>query len=81
MGETLVSETPLDKEYNFFNCTHYQLPCFTVKDEKLFFCPFAAHISKLAEQYNLNISITNKDFLYLDDIKNNLDILNNFCNE
>lgn len=81
MGETLVSENPLDKEHNFFNCTHYNLPCFTVKDEKIFFCPFAAHISKFAEQYNLNIPITAKDFLYLDDIKNNLDILNNFCNE
>lgn len=79
MGQTLINKIPENASDNFFVCRHYALPCFTIRDFKLYFCPFSAHIRPLSKQYNLNIPESKNDFLYLDEIKNNLDLIQEFC--
>lgn len=70
----------LDSHYNFFNCVNHKLPCFTLKDHKLFICPFSAHINIYCAHTKENIPlIKNKDYLMVSDIKNNMDLIQTFC--
>lgn len=65
---------------NFFNCTNHQLPCLTLKNSKLYICPFCAHIDSFCKKNN--IVITEKewvDFIPLDKLNNELDKLQTFC--
>lgn len=80
MGQTIININPEDAKENFYNCKRYNLPCFTLKDYKLYFCPFAAYAPKFMNQQGLTLQENDGiDFLYLDDINNNLDILQDFC--
>lgn len=69
-----------NKEINFFNCNKFRLPCLTLKDSKIFICPFIAHLNhfmdKISTSYDL---IPGIDYLNITDINNNLDILQDFC--
>lgn len=79
--QTLVDESGSEDEvYNFFNCTRHQLPCLTVKDFKLYICPFIAHLNHYYQKINKEVPlIEGKDYIDIRDIKNNLDILQDFC--
>ena len=55
-----------DKEDNFFHRCHHQLPCFTLRDYKIYECPFAAHITAFKKKFNIDIpEIENDDYLNL----------------
>ena len=70
----------LDAHFNFFNCVNHKLPCFTLKNHKLFICPFSAHINLYCEYTNEKIPlIKDKDYLLVSEIQNNLDKIQTFC--
>lgn len=81
MHQTLVDESgQQDKEFNFFHCGNYTLPCFTLKDFKLYICPFSAHFALYSQKsgfiYNEQENI---DYLDVRKVKNNMDIIQDFC--
>lgn len=56
-----------DAEKNFYHNCHHQLPCFTLKDYKIYECPFAAHIDHFCKKFNIDIPlIENNDYLPLE---------------
>lgn len=79
--QTLVEPSgSLNGHFNFFNCANHKLPCFTLKDYKLFICPFAAHINIYNENLGENIPlIKNDDYLDIREINNDLNLLQKFC--
>lgn len=79
--QTLVEPNgSIDGHYNFFNCLNHKLPCFTLKDYKLFICPFSAHIDIYCKKANEKIPlIKDNDYLVISEIKNNLDKIQTFC--
>lgn len=79
--QTLVDITgSQDADQNFFHCTIHKLPCFTLRDFKLFICPFSAHLHLYESKKGITIPLV-KDIDYLDinDIQGNLDIVQDFC--
>lgn len=79
--QTLVEPNGfLDGHYNFFNCINHKLPCFTLKNHKLFICPFSAHIDIYCEHTGNRIDlIKDIDYLLVPEINNNLDKIQTFC--
>ena len=77
-SQTLVDVTgSQDMEQSFFKNCHHQLPCFTLKDFKIYECPFAAHISAFKKKFNVDIpDIEGVDYLSLETLT--LDALENF---
>lgn len=65
--QTLVDITgSQDANRNFFHACHHQLPCFTIKDYKIYECPFAAHINQFKKRFNIDIpDIEDVDYLDL----------------
>ena len=57
-------------------CQKYNLPCLTLKDYKIFICPFSAHLNIYCNKKN--IQIKNNDFILLDE-NLNIDKLKEFC--
>lgn len=56
-----------DAEKNFYHHCHHQLPCFTLKDYKIYECPFAAHIDHFCKKFNIDIPLVeNNDYLPLE---------------
>lgn len=50
----------------FFKNCHHQLPCFTLRDYKIYECPFAAHIIAFKKKFNVDIpEIEGIDYLNL----------------
>ena len=45
-----------------FNCVNHKLPCFTLRDKKLYICPFSAHLHIYCEKANITI----KEIKYID---------------
>lgn len=80
MQSTLVDEKG-EENYidNFYNCYKYNLPCLTLKNYKLYICPFQAHVIHYYKKCNKEIPVFQEDTLDIRDIKNNLDILQTFC--
>jgi hypothetical protein len=76
MNETLVSKNG-DEDYiaNFYNCNHHNLPCLTIVQDKLFLCPFAAHVKHYFIKANKPVPITEQDYIKIEDINNDIDIL------
>ena len=67
-----------DGNKQFNNCSKYRLPCFTLKDYKIYICPFAAHIEHFCKKFNINIPNDKSNYLVLD--KNlTLQQLHDFC--
>ena len=78
MQQTLVDDNgQQNPESNFFHCNFYQLPCFQVKNFKLYICPFAAYVDSYCKKYQINIPEEENDYLRLEDIT--LDKLHDFC--
>ena len=77
---TLVEpEGTLNGFNNFFNCIDHKLPCFTLKDFKLYICPFSAHLNIYCKKANISIQeIEWEDYLPIEQINNNLDLLQEF---
>lgn len=67
-----------DFEFNYFNCGHHTIPCFTIKDFKLYICPFAAHVSHYFKAAVISHPETLDDYLYIPDIKGDLDKIQDF---
>jgi hypothetical protein len=67
-----------DKDFNFNNCSKYKLPCFTLKDYKIYICPFSAHLNIFKNKFNIDIPESKNDYL---DLRENLDLnlLQEFC--
>lgn len=79
-GETLINLKPENGEYNFYNCTHYNLPCLTVKNQRLYFCPFSAYVHQFTNKYHLDIPNEEElNSIDINSIQNNLDIIQKFC--
>lgn len=78
MRQQLVNENgdtdPIKAYYQY--CPH-EIPCFTLKDYKIYICPFSAFLDIYCKKYNLNIPEEDKDYLQLENI-NSLDDLHNF---
>lgn len=81
MHQTLVDESgSQNKENNYFYCGNYTLPCFTLKDYKLYICPFSAHLPLYTQRTGLNIkTIPNIDYIDIREVHNNLDLIQDFC--
>ena len=79
--QTLVDPTgSQDGFVNFFNCADHKLPCFTLKEKKLYICPFSAHLEHFCKRFNTNIpEIEWIDYLPIDQIQGNLDLIQKFC--
>ena len=78
MNQTMVDPSGnQDGENSFFNCGNYQLPCFQLKDYKLYICPFAAYINNYCKKFNISIPEDKDDYLDIRTIT--LDDLHNFC--
>lgn len=70
----------LDGFDNFFNCIDHKLPCFTLKNKKLYICPFSAHLEHYCKKANITIpEIEWVDYLPVDKINNDLDLIQKFC--
>ena len=65
--QTLVDVTgSQDMNETFFKNCHHQLPCFTLRDYKIYECPFAAHIIAFKKKFNVDIpEIEGIDYLNL----------------
>ena len=78
MRQQLVNENgntdPVKAYYQY--CPH-EIPCFTLKNYKIYICPFSAFLDIYCKKYNLNIPEEEKDYLQLEDI-NSLEDLHNF---
>lgn len=78
MRQQLVNEKgdtdPISGYYQ--HCPH-EIPCFTLKNYKIYICPFSAHLDIYRKKYNVNIPEEKNDYLCLEDI-NSLDDLHNF---
>lgn len=68
-----------------FSCPN-RIPCFTLKDYKIFFCQFGAHINNFCKYFHKQIPlIENKDFIKLteettlDDLQHLKDTVHNIC--
>lgn len=81
LHQVLVDESgQQDADYNFYNCNKYRLPCLTLRDSKIFICPFIAHLHHYMNKANINYELQkNVDYLDIKNINNNLDILQDFC--
>ena len=79
--QTLVDpEGSQDYVNNFFNCYKYKLPCFTLKNNRLYICPFSAHIEHFDKKLNNNIPLVEGiDYLNIKEINKNMDIVHQFC--
>ena len=67
------------KEDNFYNCRNHKLPCLTIKNSKLYICPFCAHVEHYCKKTNCNIKIIEGiDYLDLNKMTS-LDELQTFC--
>lgn len=68
-----------------FSCPN-RIPCFTLKNYKIFFCQFGAHINNFCKYFHKQIPlIENKDFIKLteettlDDLQHLKDTVHNIC--
>lgn len=67
------------KEDNFYNCRNHKLPCLTIKDSKLYICPFCAHVEHYCKKANCSIEeVEGIDYLDLAKMTS-LDELQTFC--
>lgn len=78
--QTLVNlPGSLNKHFNFFNCTNHKLPCLTAKDNKLYICPFCAHVEHFCKSAKILIpEEENIDYLDITKIQGNLDLIQKF---
>lgn len=78
--QTLVEPSgSLDPHNNFFNCILHKLPCFTLKNNKLYICPFTAHLEHFCKKFNEHIpEIPWDDYLPVEEIKGNMDLVQKF---
>ena len=79
MNESLVATTQQDADFNFYNCTHHAIPCFSVKNKRLYICPFSTHVNRFSDANNLNIPDDDLNSLALEDIKGDMDKVQDFC--
>lgn len=60
MSETLVDPINLkNKNINFQHCHWYTIPCLTLKEYRIYLCPFAAHINHYFKAAGLEIKTDN----------------------
>lgn len=52
-------------ENNFFSCSKHKLPCFTIKNKKIYICPFSAHIEHFCNRFDIDIPEHPSDYLDL----------------
>ena len=68
-----------DKNFNFYNCSHYSLPCLTIKNSKLYVCPFAAHIEHYCKKASCVIpEIEGIDYLLVETIQGDIEKIQDF---
>ena len=78
MQQSLVDDAGYQNPIEtFFYCHFYQLPCFQIKDFKLYICPFSANVDNYCKKFSINIPEDETDYLNLKDIT--LDKLHKFC--
>lgn len=64
---------------NFFNCCRHQIPCLTLKDYKLYMCPFAAHVEHYFKKCGKPAPEHEGDFIDIRSLGGDLDKLQEFC--
>lgn len=68
-NSTAVSQHPHDFVEQFYNCTAQALPCTSIRDYKIFECPFATMVDVYNKRFNRNIPLTGLDSISLFDVK------------
>lgn len=65
--QTLVDPTGSQDPNQFFRAgCHHRLPCFTLRDYKVYECPFSAHLEIFCKKFNIDIpDIEDSDYLDL----------------
>lgn len=80
MMQTIVNEEGTENYIdNFFNCCRHEIPCLTLKDYRLYICPFAAHVNHYFEKCGKTTPECSKDYIDIRTLKGNLDKLQEFC--
>lgn len=80
MNETLVDKNGTENFINnFYNCSHHSIPCLTIKNSKLYVCPFAAHIEHYCKKANCVIpEIEGIDYLLIKNIAGDIEKIQDF---
>lgn len=74
---------------NYINCPVYTLPCFIIRNKKIYICPFSACIHCFSDAFNQSIHSKEQDYLDLNSIneeklinfiKNGPNSICQFCN-
>lgn len=60
-----LKKTETSKSYNYKNCAKYKLPCYFVKNYKVYICPFSGCSHILDEKFGINIQPREGDYLDL----------------
>lgn len=77
MEQTLIDDTgSYDENNNFYGCSNSQLPCFQLKNYKLYICPFAAYMDNYRSSFGVEIPEDESDYIDIRTI--NLDKLIDF---
>ena len=80
MMQTIVDEEGTGNYVdNFFNCCRHQIPCLTLKDYKLYMCPFAAHVEHYFKKCGKPMPESEGDYIDIRSLGGDLDKLQEFC--
>lgn len=63
-----IDDNGQQNKNNYYNCCAHVLPCFIIRDKKLFICPFSSTIHNYNKKYNLNIEYQQGDYIDLIDL-------------
>jgi len=63
---------------NYYNCPKHQLPCFTLRDYKLYICPFMEHSRHYFAKVGLEYPIEESDYLDIRTIGGDIDKLQTY---
>ena len=79
MLESIVNENGKENYIdNFYNCGHHLIPCLTLKQDKMFLCPFAAHVRHYFNKANKPYPIQEQDYLLIESIQNDIEKIQDF---
>ena len=57
-----------DRLYNYSHCTHYALPCFTIRNKNLYMCPQSATLDIFYNKFNGECPLQLGDYIPLEDL-------------
>lgn len=76
--KTTINKNGTEDINNFYNCYRDNKYYFTLKDYKIYYCPFAAYVNNYNQYFEQSIPIDSTDFLDLNTLT--LELLEKFAN-